>query len=267
MMIMMMLGGADVLPLHLFIPGCQSLFCEELGIEDSQQGKETSEAEEVKDDEDGEKGQETSQGAPQEEEDTKKVIKADHGGFEQKNRKRTRTKKATEHLENIKEEKDVVEDNPEAVLMSSEANLALTEPPVGLITTRDLSEPVYLGCGGSDLDGPRAPLPMVQLSQNPGPVQLAPTKRSPGHSLPQTVSQQALEPLEVTSNRFTPSTLTQMEVIPQKAQSPILVPSSHFRISFCPFPGVLQRQPSPKIQQPKLVYLSNMQFGSHVDHE
>ncbi|XP_019729755.1 homeobox protein NOBOX [Hippocampus comes] len=181
--------------------GCQSLFCEELGIEDSQERKETSEAEEVKDDEDGEKEDEASQGAPQEEEDTKKVNKADHGGFQQKNRKRTRTKKTTEHRENIKEEKDVVEDKPEAVLMSPEANSALTEPPVGLITTRDLSEPVYLGCDGSDLDGPPAPVPMVQLSQNPGPVQLAPTKRSPGHSLPQTMSQQALEPLEMAITR------------------------------------------------------------------
>ncbi|XP_051926909.1 homeobox protein NOBOX-like [Hippocampus zosterae] len=178
--------------------GCQSLFCEELGIEDSQEG-ETGEAEEVNDDEDGEKEDEASQGAPQEEEDTKKVNKADHGGFEQKNRKRTQTEKATEHPENIKEEKDGVKDKPEAVLMSREVNSALTEPTVGLISNHDLSEPVYHGCDGSDLDGPPAPEPMVQLSRNPSPDQLPPTKRSPGHSSPgrfSPQSQQALEPPE-----------------------------------------------------------------------
>ncbi|XP_061521596.1 homeobox protein unc-4 homolog [Phycodurus eques] len=178
---------------NIKVNGCPSLLCEELETKGSQEMNKTSEEgeeEDLRDEEDGENEGDASERAPQEEADAKNVTKVDHGSPEQKNSRRTRTKKPNERPKNKNGERDAVEDKPEAAPVTSEENFALTEPPVGLTRACDLSEPVYLGCGGSGPDGPPAPVPVVDSSQNSVPMQPSPL-------LQQTVSQHPLEPLEM----------------------------------------------------------------------
>ncbi|XP_019119766.2 uncharacterized protein nobox [Larimichthys crocea] len=124
----------------------------------------------------------------------------------QKNRKR-RGKKQSERVRSRRGLKDVSEQFEEEKIqelsaMSSEESSALSEPPVGLMSSCDLSDPVYLGCGGTGLYCPQVPVPLLYSSQPPVPIQPAPpqphgTKRPhsplPPHSLPQ----QGPQPLEM----------------------------------------------------------------------
>ncbi|XP_061753082.1 paired box protein Pax-6-like [Nerophis ophidion] len=91
---------------------------------------------------------------------------------------------------------------PEAAPPSPEESSGLTEPDVGLMSTCDLSEHLYLGCGGSGLYCHQVQVPLLYSSQNSVPIQPAPspqhgTKRPPSPFLTHTVSQQGLEPLEM----------------------------------------------------------------------
>ncbi|XP_077404683.1 uncharacterized protein nobox isoform X2 [Vanacampus margaritifer] len=145
--------------------GSQSLFCEELEIQDSQKRKKTDEEGEEEDEKDGGKEGEAVQDVPEEEEASKKARNADR-------------------------------ESPEAGPTRSEENAALTEPPVQLMSTCDLSETICLGFGHPGLCGPASPVPAVDSSRNPDP-----STRPPSPSLPQTVSQHSLEPQEVYSTR------------------------------------------------------------------
>lgn len=90
----------------------------------------------------------------------------------------------------------------EVPAMSLEESSALTEPSIGLMNSCDLSDPVYLGFGGSGLCCPPVPIPLVYSSQPPVPIQ--PTlpqphgkKRPHSPLLPHTLPQQGPQPLEV----------------------------------------------------------------------
>ncbi|XP_061678418.1 homeobox protein Hox-A3-like isoform X2 [Syngnathoides biaculeatus] len=174
--------------------GCPSLLCEELEPEGSQETKKTGEEDNLRD---GENEGEASERAPREEEDPKNVAEVEDGSPRQKNSRKTRLKKPSERPKNNKGQKDAVEDKLKAAPMNSEENSTLTEPPVGLPSAYDLSEPADLDCGDSGPDGPPAPIPVVDSSRNSVPVEPTSTKRPPAPLLQQTLSQQPLEPLEM----------------------------------------------------------------------
>ncbi|KAM9775617.1 homeobox protein Mix.1-like [Syngnathus typhle] len=163
--------------------GCQSVLCKELQTKGCQERTKTSQEREEKarDEQDREEREEASQGAPQEDQDRKKVTQADHESPEHKT--------TSTPMKNGKRQEDAVEDKAQA------GNSTLKEPPVGLGPTCDLTEPLYLGCGGSALYEAG---PVVQLSKNQVLVRPAATKRPPTPSLPQTAAQHGLEPLEIT---------------------------------------------------------------------
>lgn len=84
--------------------------------------------------------------------------------------------------------------------VSSEDSSALSEPPVPLINSCDLSDPVYMGCGVTGLYCP--PVPMLYSSQAPVSMQPAPpqphgTKRPLSPLLPHSLPQPGPQPLEV----------------------------------------------------------------------
>ncbi|XP_044192521.1 uncharacterized protein LOC122970443 [Thunnus albacares] len=130
---------------------------------------------------------------------------------EQKKSRKRRGKKQTERVRNKRGLKDVSDrfeeekksQTQEVSVMSSEESSALSEPHVGLMNSCDLSDPIYLGCGGTGLYCPPVPIPLLYSSQPPGPIQPAPpqprgTKRP--HSpplLPHSVPQQGPQPLEM----------------------------------------------------------------------
>lgn len=128
---------------------------------------------------------------------------------EKKKSRRRRGKKQSERVRNRRGLKDVSErfeeeksQIQEVSAMSSEESSALSEPPVGLINSCDLSDPVYLGGGGTGLYCPPGPIPLLYSSQPPVPIQPAPahphgTKRPHSPTLPHSVPQQGPQPLEV----------------------------------------------------------------------
>lgn len=84
--------------------------------------------------------------------------------------------------------------------VSSEDSSALSEPPVPLMNSCDLSDPVYMGCGVTGLYCP--PVAMVYSSQPPVSMQPVPpqphgTKRPPSPLLPHSLPQPGPQPLEV----------------------------------------------------------------------
>lgn len=84
--------------------------------------------------------------------------------------------------------------------VSSEDSSPLSEPPAGLMSSCDLSEPVFMGCGVTGLCCP--PVPMLCSSQAPVSVLPAPpqphgTKRPPSPLLPHGLPLPGPQPLEV----------------------------------------------------------------------
>ncbi|XP_059206718.1 homeobox protein NOBOX-like isoform X2 [Centropristis striata] len=127
---------------------------------------------------------------------------------EKRKSRRRRGKKQSERVRNRRGLKDVSERFEEEKesqiqeMMSSEESLALSEPPIGLMNSCDLSDPVYLGCGGTGLYCPPVPLPLLYPSQPPVPIQPAPpqphgTKRPHSPLLPHSVPQHGPQPLEM----------------------------------------------------------------------
>lgn len=83
---------------------------------------------------------------------------------------------------------------------SSEESSAVSEPPVPLMSSCDLSDPVYGGCGVTGLCCP--PLPVLYSSQppvftQPAPPQAQGTKRPPSPLLAHSLPQPGPQPLEV----------------------------------------------------------------------
>lgn len=129
---------------------------------------------------------------------------------EQKKSRKRRGKKQSERVKNRRGVKDVSERTEdeqqyqmqEVSVMSSEESSTLSEPPFGLMNSNDLSDPIYLGCGGTGMYCPPVPIPLLYSSQPPIPIQPAPpqphgTKRPHSPLLPHSLPQQAPQPLEV----------------------------------------------------------------------
>ncbi|XP_038581462.1 uncharacterized protein LOC119907854 isoform X2 [Micropterus salmoides] len=142
----------------------------------------------------------------QEDKDTKSLEEKD---VKKKSRKR-RGKKLSERVRNRKALKDAGErfeedkksQIQEASVMSSEESLALSVPPIGLMNSCDLSDPVYLCSGETGLYCPPAPIPLLYSSQPPVPFQAAPpqphgTKRPYSPLLPHSLPHQGPQPLEM----------------------------------------------------------------------
>ncbi|KAL7382670.1 hypothetical protein ABVT39_026201 [Epinephelus coioides] len=124
--------------------------------------------------------------------------------------RKRRGKKQSERVRNRRGLKDVSEQFEEekesqiqqVTAMSSEESSALSEPAIGLMNSCDLSDPVYMGCGGTGLYCPTVSLPLLYSSQPPVSVQPAPpqphgTKRPHSPPLPHSVPQQGPQPLEM----------------------------------------------------------------------
>ncbi|XP_018553034.1 uncharacterized protein LOC108897757 [Lates calcarifer] len=129
---------------------------------------------------------------------------------EQKKTKKRRGKKQSERVRNKRGVKEVSERSEEEKKsqiqevsgMSSEESSALSEPAFGLMNSCDLSDPIYLGCGGTGLYCPPVPIPLIYSSQPPVPIQPAPpqahgTKRPHSPLLPHSLPQQGPQPLEM----------------------------------------------------------------------
>ncbi|KAM8841637.1 uncharacterized protein nobox [Spinachia spinachia] len=121
---------------------------------------------------------------------------------EKKKSRKRRGRKQSERVKNRKSLKDVEEKesrSQDASVVNSEERSSPLEPPVGLIDSCDLSDPVYLDCGGT---GPHFPRPPPCSSQPPVSIQPAPpqpdgTKRPHSPLPPLGVHQQGLQPLEM----------------------------------------------------------------------
>lgn len=130
---------------------------------------------------------------------------------EPKKSRRRRGKKQNDHVrtrqggkeevgEKLEEEKK--SQTQEISVMSSEENSTQFEASVGLISSCELSDPVYLGIGATGLYAPPVPVPVLFPSQPPGPIQsTAPqshgTKRPHSPSEPPSLPQQSAHPLQV----------------------------------------------------------------------
>ncbi|XP_041823001.1 uncharacterized protein LOC121628142 [Melanotaenia boesemani] len=138
---------------------------------------------------------------------TKSSVEKDE---QKKGKKKGRGKKKCEQVRNRRGVKDASErldeeqksQIQEVPMMSLDEDLALSEPSVGLINSSDLSDPVYLEFGETGLYCPPAPIPLLCSSQPSVPVPPAPpqphgTKRPHSSPLPPSLSQQALQPLEM----------------------------------------------------------------------
>lgn len=130
---------------------------------------------------------------------TKRLAQKD----EQKKSKKKRGRKQSEQVRSKRGVKDVGErseemkksETQEVPAMSSEETSALTN-------SCDLSDPLYLGFGGTGLCCPPVPIPLLYSSQPP--VSIQPTcpqpqsnKRPHSPLLPHSVPQQGPQPLEV----------------------------------------------------------------------
>ncbi|XP_029299265.1 uncharacterized protein nobox [Cottoperca gobio] len=146
----------------------------------------------------------------QEDKETKSV----EDKYEKKKSRKRQDKKQSEQVRNRKGLKDVSErfeeekecQIHEVSAMSSEESSALSEPPIGLINSCNLSDPVFLGCGGTGPYCPPVPLPLLYSSQPPVPIQSAPpqphgTKRPHSPLLPHSHPEQGPQPLEMEINQ------------------------------------------------------------------
>lgn len=140
----------------------------------------------------------------QEDKETKGLEERD----EKKRSRKKRGKKQSERVRNRRSLKDVGERFEEEKrseiqeVVCSEESLAVSEPPIGLMNNCDLSDPLYLGFGGTGLYCPPVPVPLLYSSQPPVPIQPAPpqlhgTKRPQSPPLPQSLPQQSTQPLKV----------------------------------------------------------------------
>ncbi|XP_044028490.1 paired box protein Pax-6-like [Siniperca chuatsi] len=142
----------------------------------------------------------------QEDNETKSLEEKD----EKKKSRKRRGKKQSERVRNRRSLKDAGEpfeeekknQIQEASARTSEESSALSEPPIGLMNSCDLSDPVYLGCGETGLYCPPVPIPLLYSSQPPVPIQTAPpqphgTKRPHSPPLPHSLPQQGPQPLEM----------------------------------------------------------------------
>ncbi|KAK1880643.1 Homeobox protein NOBOX [Dissostichus eleginoides] len=132
---------------------------------------------------------------------------------EKKKGRKRRGRKLSERVRNRRGYKDVSERYEEesriqeASAMSSEESSAPAEPPIGLMNSCDLSDPVFLGCGGAGLYcPPPAPLPLLYSSQLPVRIQPAPplphgTKRPCSPSVLYSHSLQGPQPHEMEINQ------------------------------------------------------------------
>ncbi|XP_041665954.1 uncharacterized protein LOC121524573 isoform X2 [Cheilinus undulatus] len=137
----------------------------------------------------------------QRDEETKDLKEKD-----EKKKSRKRRGKA-QSVRNRRNMKDVSEEEKrsqiqEVSAMGSEGSVILSEPPIGLMNTCDLSDPVYLDCGGTGLYRQPVPVPLLYSSQAPVPIQPAPphphgTKRPHSPLLSHSVPQQGPQPLEM----------------------------------------------------------------------
>ncbi|XP_034560639.1 uncharacterized protein LOC117827900 [Notolabrus celidotus] len=134
---------------------------------------------------------------------------------EKKKSRKRRGKNQSERVRNRRNLKDIAErfdeeqrsQTQEVSVMSSKGSSVLSEPPIGLMSTCDLSDPVYLGCGGTGLYRPLVPVPLLYSSQALVPIQPAPpqphgTKRPHSPPLPPSVLQQGPQPLEIDIGQF-----------------------------------------------------------------
>ncbi|KAK2830312.1 hypothetical protein Q5P01_018243 [Channa striata] len=126
---------------------------------------------------------------------------------EQKKSRKRRGRRQNERVRNRRGVKDVGErtegeKQSEVQAMSSEESLSLSEPSLGLMNSCDLSDPIYLGCGGTGMYCPPVPIPLLYSSQPPIPIQPAPlpaqgTKRPQSPLLNHSLPQQGPQPLEM----------------------------------------------------------------------
>ncbi|XP_067338635.1 homeobox protein NOBOX-like [Channa argus] len=126
---------------------------------------------------------------------------------EQKKTRKRRGRRQNERVRNRKGVKYVGERTEEekqsqVKAMNSEESLSMSEPSLGLMNSCDLSDPIYLGCGGTGMYCPQVPIPLVYSSQPPIPIQPAPlpshgTKRPHSPLLSHSLPQQGSQPLEM----------------------------------------------------------------------
>lgn len=129
---------------------------------------------------------------------------------EQKKGRKRRGRKQSDRVRNRRGVKDVGERLEEkkknhtrdVSAMSSEESSTLSETPFGLMNSSDLSDPIYLGCGGTGMYCPPVPIPILYSSQPPVPIQPAPpqpqgTKRPRSPLLTHGLPQQGPQPVEV----------------------------------------------------------------------
>lgn len=116
-----------------------------------------------------------------------------------KQSERGRNRKCFKRGSEQQEEKNSIQ-TQEMTAVSSEDSSALSEPPVGLLNSCDLSDPL---CMGSGVPGPFGP-PVPTLSSSQPPVAIQPalpqphgTKRPLSPLLPHTLPQPCPQPLEV----------------------------------------------------------------------
>lgn len=116
-----------------------------------------------------------------------------------KQSERGRNRKCFKRVSEQQEEKNTVQTR-EMLVVSSEDSSALSEPPVGLLNSCDLSDPLDMGSGVTGPCGP--PVPTLYSSQPPVSIQPAlpqhhGTKRPLSPLLPHTLPQPCPQPLEV----------------------------------------------------------------------
>ncbi|XP_035477367.2 paired box protein Pax-6-like isoform X2 [Scophthalmus maximus] len=129
---------------------------------------------------------------------------------EQKKGRKRRGRKQSDRVRNRRGVKDVGERLEEkkknhtrdVSAMSSEESSTLSETPFGLMNSSDLSDPIYLGCGGTGMYCPPVPIPILYSSQPPVPIQPAPpqpqgTKRPRSPLLTHGLPQQGPQPVEM----------------------------------------------------------------------
>nr|XP_020462500.1 homeobox protein NOBOX [Monopterus albus] len=135
----------------------------------------------------------------QQNKETKSVEEKD----EQKKSRKRRGKKQSDRVRNRRAVKEVNERPEEEersqvqdAAVSSEDSLALTEPSLGMMNGCDLSDPIYLGCGGAGVYCPQVPIPLLYSSQSSVPVQPA-APQPHGTKRLQSLPQQGPRPLEM----------------------------------------------------------------------
>ncbi|XP_029918886.1 histone-lysine N-methyltransferase 2B [Myripristis murdjan] len=127
---------------------------------------------------------------------------------DQKKSRKRRGKRPSERarskrgLRDVSERAEAERKGQEVPELSSQEGSSLPEPPAGLMNSCDLSDPVYLSCGGAGLYCPPVPIPLLYNAQRQVPIQPAPpqphgTKRPHSPPLPHTLPLPAPQPLEM----------------------------------------------------------------------